>query len=49
MLQGFFNTFFEQSVIFTHELEKVGLSGNEIIFLEHITNCTWRIACGKIT
>lgn len=48
MLQGFHNKIVEQSIIFTYELEKIGLNGNEIIFLEHITKCIWKITCGKI-
>ncbi|XP_011684335.1 PREDICTED: cytochrome P450 4V2-like [Wasmannia auropunctata] len=46
MLQGFFNTFVEQSVILTDDLEKVELNENEITYLDHISNCALRIACG---
>ncbi|TGZ50731.1 Uncharacterized protein DBV15_09307 [Temnothorax longispinosus] len=49
MLRNFFNIFVEQSAIFTHQLEKDDLSGNEIILQEQISHCAWRIACGKIT
>ncbi|XP_024874732.1 cytochrome P450 4V2-like, partial [Temnothorax curvispinosus] len=45
MLQNFFNIFVEQSAIFTHQLEKDDLSGNEIILQEQISHCAWRIAC----
>ncbi|XP_011705248.1 PREDICTED: cytochrome P450 4C1-like [Wasmannia auropunctata] len=48
MLQGFFNTFIEQSVTLTDELKNVGLHGNEIIYRDYIANCVLRIACGKI-
>ena len=47
MLQKFFDIFVEQSLIFTKKLEKVGLNGNEVFFLQHITESTFTIACGK--
>ncbi|CAL1678464.1 unnamed protein product [Lasius platythorax] len=40
MLQKFFGIFIEQSIILTDKLEKVGLNGNEVFFLQHITECT---------
>ncbi|KYN15339.1 Cytochrome P450 4V3 [Trachymyrmex cornetzi] len=45
MLQGFFNTFVEESLILTNKLEKVRINENEIIFLEHIATCALDIAC----
>ncbi|KYM83251.1 Cytochrome P450 4C1 [Atta colombica] len=47
MLQRFFNTFVEESLMLTNKLEKVGINGNEIIFLEHIATCALDIACSK--
>jgi len=49
MLQKFFDTFVQESLTLTTELEKIGQSGNEIIFLEYIERCAIRISCGKIT
>lgn len=50
MLKKFFEIFVEQSILFARELERDHLNdGNEIILAEHIENCTWKIACGKIT
>jgi len=46
MLQNFFNIFVEESTIFTHKLKKY-LNGGEISLMEHISNCTWKMACGK--
>ncbi|XP_011698537.1 PREDICTED: cytochrome P450 4c21-like [Wasmannia auropunctata] len=48
MLQRFFNTFVEQSVALTDELEKVGLNENEILYGDHIATCTLRIACDAL-
>ncbi|XP_018342463.1 PREDICTED: cytochrome P450 4C1-like [Trachymyrmex septentrionalis] len=48
MIKSFFNTFVEQSLALTCKLEKVGLNKNEIIYVEHILNYTWRIACDCI-
>ncbi|XP_012054931.1 PREDICTED: cytochrome P450 4C1-like [Atta cephalotes] len=48
MLQRFFNTFVEESLMLTNKLEKVGINGNEIIFLEHIATCALDIACSTI-
>ncbi|XP_018368992.1 PREDICTED: cytochrome P450 3A29-like isoform X2 [Trachymyrmex cornetzi] len=48
MLQGFFNTFVEESLILTNKLEKVRINENEIIFLEHIATCALDIACSTI-
>ncbi|KYN38301.1 Cytochrome P450 4C1 [Trachymyrmex septentrionalis] len=45
MLQRFFNTFVEESLMLTNKLEKVGINENEIIFLEHIATCALDIAC----
>ncbi|EGI57254.1 Cytochrome P450 4V3 [Acromyrmex echinatior] len=45
MLQRFFNTFVEESLMLTNKLEKVGVNGNEIIFFEHIATCALDIAC----
>jgi len=47
MLQRFFNTFVEESLMLTNKLEKVGINGNEIIFLEYIATCALDIACSK--
>jgi len=49
MLQNFFDTFVQESLTLTKELEKFEQSGNEIIFLEHIERCIARITCGKTT
>ncbi|CAL1685468.1 unnamed protein product [Lasius platythorax] len=48
-LRRFFDIFVEQSLIFTKELEKVALTENEIIFLEHVSKCAFNIACGTMT
>ncbi|XP_071640967.1 cytochrome P450 4c21-like isoform X3 [Temnothorax longispinosus] len=49
MLRNFFDVFIEQSIIFTHKLEKDGyLNGKEIILLEQISNCAWKIACDSM-
>ncbi|XP_011067551.1 PREDICTED: cytochrome P450 4V2-like isoform X2 [Acromyrmex echinatior] len=48
MLQRFFNTFVEESLMLTNKLEKVGVNGNEIIFFEHIATCALDIACSTI-
>ncbi|XP_011692764.1 PREDICTED: cytochrome P450 4C1-like [Wasmannia auropunctata] len=48
MLQGFFNTFVEQSIRLTDDLEKVGLNGNEIIYVDHVASCVFRIACDSL-
>ena len=48
MVRRYFDTFVEQSLILTDELEEVALNGNEIIFYEHILQCTLYIALGKI-
>ncbi|XP_029173943.1 cytochrome P450 4c21-like isoform X1 [Nylanderia fulva] len=48
-LRRSFDIFVEQSLILTKELENVGLNGNEIIFVEHVTKCTLSIACGTMT
>ncbi|XP_024874887.1 cytochrome P450 4C1-like [Temnothorax curvispinosus] len=49
MLRNFFDVFVQQSIIFTHKLEKDGyLNGKEIILLEQISNCAWKIACDSI-
>jgi len=47
MLKNFFDTFIQESLTLTKELEKIELSGNEIILLEYIERCTLRISCGK--
>ena len=47
MLQKFFDIFVEQSLILTDKLEKVGLNGNEVFFLQHMTEYTFTTACGK--
>jgi len=49
MLQQFFDTFVQESLILIKELEKIEQSGNEIIFLEYIERCTLRISFGKTT
>ncbi|CAL1688579.1 unnamed protein product [Lasius platythorax] len=49
MLQKFFDIFVEQSLIFTKKLEKVGLNGNEVFFLQHIAECFQTIACATMT
>ncbi|CAL1682567.1 unnamed protein product [Lasius platythorax] len=48
-LRRFSDIFVEQSLIFTKELEKVALTENEIIFLEHVSKCAFNIACGTMT
>ncbi|KAG5321231.1 CP4V2 protein, partial [Pseudoatta argentina] len=48
MLQRFFNTFVEESLMLTNKLKKVGVNGNEIIFFEHIATCALDIACSTI-
>lgn len=47
ILKIFFNVFVEQSLIFADKLEKVGRNGNEVTVLEHISECTLTMACGK--
>jgi len=47
MLKNFFDTFVQESLTLTEELEKIEQSGNEIILLEYIERCTLRISCGK--
>ncbi|CAL1678463.1 unnamed protein product [Lasius platythorax] len=49
MLQKFFGIFIEQSIILTDKLEKVGLNGNEVFFLQHITECTLTNAFATMT
>jgi len=49
MLQKFFDTFVNESLTFSKELEKIEQSGNEIILLEYLERCTLRISCGKTT
>ncbi|CAL1678466.1 unnamed protein product [Lasius platythorax] len=49
MLQKFFDIFVEQSLIFTDKLEKVGLNGNEVFFLQHMTEYTFTTACATTT
>jgi len=49
MLQTFFDTFVQESITLTKELEKIEQSGNEIIFLEYLERCTLKISCGKTT
>jgi len=49
MLQKFFDTFVQESMTLTKELEKIEQSGNEIILLEYLERCTLRISCGKTT
>ncbi|XP_029164213.1 cytochrome P450 4C1-like isoform X2 [Nylanderia fulva] len=48
MLQSFFDIFVEQSVIFTDQLEKIELNGNEIVLAEPILQCTATIACDTV-
>ncbi|XP_011690278.1 PREDICTED: cytochrome P450 4c21-like [Wasmannia auropunctata] len=48
MLQEFFNIFVEQSLILANKLEKVGLNGKEITFLEHVTRSTLDIVCDSM-
>ncbi|CAL1678402.1 unnamed protein product [Lasius platythorax] len=48
MLRGFFDIFIEQSLIFTDELEKIGLNGSEIELFEPIFQCTLTIACDTV-
>jgi len=49
MLQKFFDTFVQESLILIKELEKIEQSENEIILLKYIKKCTMRISCGKTT
>jgi len=49
MLQKFFDTFVQESLTLIKELEKIEQSGNEIILLKYIKECTMRISCGKTT
>jgi len=49
MLQKFFDTFVQESLTLTKELEKIEQSGNEIILLKYIQKCTMKISCGKTT
>ncbi|XP_011690280.1 PREDICTED: cytochrome P450 4C1-like isoform X2 [Wasmannia auropunctata] len=45
IFQEFFDTFVEQSLLLANKLEKVGLNGNKITFIEFIANCAMDIAC----
>jgi len=47
--QKFFDTFVQESLTLTKELEEIEQSGKEIIFLEYLERCTLRISCGKTT
>jgi len=47
MIKNFVNIFIEEAAIFTHELKKNDLNGNEISLLESISNYAWKMACGK--
>jgi len=49
MLQKFFDTFVQESMTLTKELEKIEQNGNEIILLEYLERCTLKISCGKTT
>jgi len=49
MLQKFFDTFVQESLTLTKELEKIEQSGNEIVLLEYLERCSIRISCGKTT
>ncbi|XP_011687389.1 PREDICTED: cytochrome P450 4C1-like [Wasmannia auropunctata] len=44
VLQDFFNKFVKHSVQFTHELEKIGINGHEIVYVNYLMNCSWKIA-----
>ncbi|XP_011859445.1 PREDICTED: cytochrome P450 4V2-like [Vollenhovia emeryi] len=48
MLQNFFKIFVEESEILVHQLQKNDLNGNEIDLHDHISNCSWRMACGSL-
>ncbi|CAL1678416.1 unnamed protein product [Lasius platythorax] len=49
MLQAFFDLFVEQSLIFTDKIEKDGLNGNEVFFLQHMTEYSFTTACATTT
>jgi len=49
MLQKFFDTFVQESLILIKELEKIEQIGNEIMLRKYIKKCTMRISCGKTT
>jgi len=49
MLQKFFDTFVQESLTLTKELEKIEQSGNEIILRKYIKKCAMRMSCGKTT
>ncbi|XP_072763816.1 cytochrome P450 4C1-like isoform X2 [Anoplolepis gracilipes] len=49
ILQKYFDIFVEQSLILTDELRKIGLNGNKVILLEHISKYAVRAACGTMT
>jgi len=49
MLQKFFDTFVQESLSLTEELENIEQSGNEVILLQYLERCTLRISCGKTT
>jgi len=49
ILKNFFDSFVQESLTLTKELEKIEQSGKEIIFLEYLERCTLRISCGKTT
>ncbi|XP_072763518.1 cytochrome P450 4C1-like isoform X2 [Anoplolepis gracilipes] len=48
-LQKYFDIFVKQSLILTNELEKIGLNGNNVSLLKHISKYTVRAACGTMT
>ncbi|XP_018359040.1 PREDICTED: cytochrome P450 4C1-like, partial [Trachymyrmex cornetzi] len=48
MLKEFFNTFVQESLILTNDLEKIAQSGKEIVCLEYLRRCILKISYGKI-